>query len=406
MELQTIKMGSLYIDGKPMPTNGGECPVYYGKSYDITIGDTVKGQEITWVWIEEIGVWVADRTILCNISGIDLLEAGFIPGKAVEIDGKQFYCRLPRMVKEKVTGLNELYFIRKETQLWSPLWVTKDDCFWCDEIGAGSPFDRPAANLGQGIRNYATRYPENTRNTEIFFRPVLEPAQSGKKLSMEDAPFSFRLPNGGCDPIYGAKINAGWSEWGRAVQCNGDAPWTGYDTVCCDFARDQKTGALLEKAVLRGGTEALSWDKAPLATRERIGFRPMMIPLLEAAPGLDIFDPSVFSGVRDGTELKMYTLVLDGNPVKVTEQFTHGFNLSPKTRISFTDSYYGDDYLLSWIIFEGKAISKYILLNFISWADLEEQGFCEQKDRLFEEDADNRKNEKTSADDGQYSILT
>jgi len=379
MEAKTIKMGSLYIDGKAMPVNCDECNMYDGKSYDITIGNSVEGKKITWVWVEEISVWIADRGVLCNISGIDLLQAGFIPGKVVEIDGRQFYCRLLRMMKDNVSGLNELYFAKKETYAGAPLWSFETECFWCDEVDAGSPFNRPVVNLAQSVSACVVRYPESTRNENIHFRPVLEPAQDGKKLFMDDTPFSFRLPDGGSNSSYGTKRLTKWSEWGRAVQSNDKAKWTGSDTLCRNFAKDLNTGKLMEKAVLRGGLDVLSWDKTPLATRERVGFRPVMVPLLKNCTEMDIFDPSVFSGIRDGTEIKMYTLMLDGNPIKVTGEVTPSFNLLPKTKISFTDEYYGDDYLLSWIMFEGKAISKFILLQFVSWADLAAQGFCERK---------------------------
>ena len=78
-----ITIGSLYLDGHPYPI--GER---YRNFQPISIGNSVSGQEISWVVAN--GLLIADRSLLTCISWEDLFENHLIFGQKITVDGYSF----------------------------------------------------------------------------------------------------------------------------------------------------------------------------------------------------------------------------------------------------------------------------------------------------------------------------
>ena len=93
-------------------------------------------------------------------------------------------------------------------------------------------------------------------------------------------------------------------------------------------------------------------------TLDGVGFR------LSSIPGTDIFCPvlrptlsTVFADVPDGQKVKMYTITENGHPIHPNEMFKNATNLT------VTDRYFGDEYLVQWVISNGVAVASKPLLK-------------------------------------------
>lgn len=115
--------------------------------------------------------------------------------------------------------------------------------------------------------------------------------------------------------------------------------------------------------------------------QKNIGFRPVLEPMgsfsdddnctldgvgfrLSSIPGTDIFCPvlrptlsTVFADVPDGQKVKMYTITENGHPIHPNEMFKNATNLT------VTDRYFGDEYLVQWVISNGVAVASKPLLK-------------------------------------------
>ena len=102
-------------------------------------------------------------------------------------------------------------------------------------------------------------------------------------------------------------------------------------------------------------------------------FLPILFPVKQMGPnGEFLFDNLGFCSVEDGTSVSMYTLLLNGNPVRQGKR-------APQCRkgdeFSITDVFYGEDYLIQWEIFHGAAYCKNELLYGTSAEALKRNGF-------------------------------
>ena len=93
--------GSLTMDGEAQkvpefPTFNGDITQYDGNS-SVSIGETISGKKIPWIKPKGLGIFVADRVLLVNISWLDLSKNGFVEGREVVIEGQRFRCRLPHV---------------------------------------------------------------------------------------------------------------------------------------------------------------------------------------------------------------------------------------------------------------------------------------------------------------------
>jgi hypothetical protein len=130
---------------------------------------------------------------------------------------------------------------------------------------------------------------------------------------------------------------------------------------------------------------ALSFYKGAGNHTIEIGFRPVLeiLPIIDVEPNctldeqdfrVDNFPGSknfypilqsvaqnAFSGIPNGTELRMYSLLKDGKPVRMDT------NRQPKFRklsqLQLVDKYYGDEFLVPWVISNGVAVASRALLQ-------------------------------------------
>lgn len=160
-----IKLGSLFLDGRPVETG-----MQYVPSQTIEVGEMTPSKEIGWVAVN--GLLIADQCLLTNVSWDDLDVQGLVFGKEVTVQGLRFKIRLLK-VGSKEDVPNEwdaaLDAVGEDDTLWH--WDHK--FFWGQEPVSGSVSHR-------AIRGYdsARYYNWNTSSYRLAycgFRPALEP---------------------------------------------------------------------------------------------------------------------------------------------------------------------------------------------------------------------------------------
>lgn len=160
-----IKLGSLFLDGRPVETG-----MQYVPSQTIEVGEMTPSKEIGWVAVN--GLLIADQCLLTNVSWDDLDVQGLVFGKEVTVQGLRFKIRLLK-VGSKEDVPNEwdaaLDAVGEDDTLWH--WDHK--FFWGQEPVSGSVSHR-------AIRGYTSaRHWRNGTATNscssVGFRPALEP---------------------------------------------------------------------------------------------------------------------------------------------------------------------------------------------------------------------------------------
>lgn len=160
-----IKLGSLFLDGRPVETG-----MQYVPSQTIEVGEMTPSKEIGWVAVN--GLLIADQCLLTNVSWDDLDVQGLVFGKEVTVQGLRFKIRLLK-VGSKENVPNEwdaaLDAVGEDDTLWH--WDHK--FFWGQEPVSGSVSHR-------AIRGYISARHWNWSNSSyrsanLGFRPALEP---------------------------------------------------------------------------------------------------------------------------------------------------------------------------------------------------------------------------------------
>lgn len=160
-----IKLGSLFLDGRPVETG-----MQYVPSQTIEVGEMTPSKEIGWVAVN--GLLIADQCLLTNVSWDDLDVQGLVFGKEVTVQGLRFKIRLLK-VGSKEDVPNEwdaaLDAVGEDDTLWH--WDHK--FFWGQEPVSGSVSHR-------AIRGYTSARhwgwsDSSSRHALIGFRPALEP---------------------------------------------------------------------------------------------------------------------------------------------------------------------------------------------------------------------------------------
>lgn len=125
-----IKLGSLFLDGRPVETG-----MQYVPSQTIEVGEMTPSKEIGWVAVN--GLLIADQCLLTNVSWDDLDVQGLVFGKEVTVQGLRFKIRLLK-VGSKEDVPNEwdaaLDAVGEDDTLWH--WDHK--FFWGQEPVSGS----------------------------------------------------------------------------------------------------------------------------------------------------------------------------------------------------------------------------------------------------------------------------
>lgn len=160
-----IKLGSLFLDGRPVETG-----MQYVPSQTIEVGEMTPSKEIGWVAVN--GLLIADQCLLTNVSWDDLDVQGLVFGKEVTVQGLRFKIRLLK-VGSKEDVPNEwdaaLDAVGEDDTLWH--WDHK--FFWGQEPVSGSVSHRAyrgyySARLWDWDRS-------SDRHASLGFRPALEP---------------------------------------------------------------------------------------------------------------------------------------------------------------------------------------------------------------------------------------
>jgi len=89
-------------------------------------------------------------------------------------------------------------------------------------------------------------------------------------------------------------------------------------------------------------------------------------------PQLSPVGKNSFANIPNGAIVRMYTLLCDGKPVRQNGK------VSPtraKGELSFTDQFYGDEFLIPWVISNGIAVASRPVLQGIGPDALKEQGY-------------------------------
>lgn len=160
-----IKLGSLFLDGRPVETG-----MQYVPSQTIEVGEMTPSKEIGWVAVN--GLLIADQCLLTNVSWDDLDVQGLVFGKEVTVQGLRFKIRLLK-VGSKEDVPNEwdaaLDAVGEDDTLWH--WDHK--FFWGQEPVSGSVSYR--AYRGYDSARLWLWYASSTRYAYLGFRPALEP---------------------------------------------------------------------------------------------------------------------------------------------------------------------------------------------------------------------------------------
>ena len=160
-----IKLGSLFLDGRPVETG-----MQYVPSQTIEVGEMTPSKEIGWVAVN--GLLIADQCLLTNVSWDDLDVQGLVFGKEVTVQGLRFKIRLLK-VGSKEDVPNEwdaaLDAVGEDDTLWH--WDHK--FFWGQE-----PVSRhwsPRAFRGSPSPRHWGWSDSSSRHARLGFRPALEP---------------------------------------------------------------------------------------------------------------------------------------------------------------------------------------------------------------------------------------
>ena len=160
-----IKLGSLFLDGRPVETG-----MQYVPSQTIEVGEMTPSKEIGWVAVN--GLLIADQCLLTNVSWDDLDVQGLVFGKEVTVQGLRFKIRLLK-VGSKEDVPNEwdaaLDAVGEDDTLWH--WDHK--FFWGQEPVSGSVSHRAIRGYGSARRWGWSD--SSSRHALLGFRPALEP---------------------------------------------------------------------------------------------------------------------------------------------------------------------------------------------------------------------------------------
>ena len=161
---QTLKLGSLYLDGNPIVPE-----MDYQPGQAISFGEAVSNMAISWVPVN--GILIADRCLLTYISWDDLDTQGLVFGKEITVQGFRFKIRLLKVGSEE-NAPNEwgaaLDTVGEDDALWH--WDGK--FFWGQESVRRSASYR--VYRGYYSARFFTWYSSGNRIVILGFRPALE----------------------------------------------------------------------------------------------------------------------------------------------------------------------------------------------------------------------------------------
>ena len=195
----------------------------------------------------------------------------------------------------------------------------------------------------------------------------------GKQIQVDGQNFRCRLLQVGKD-------EGGPNEWDRILDETGkdDALWHWKGMF---FLGQEASACVASNRAVRGWVSARNWVDYNASRRSvNVGFRPALEPLPSDTPtpnikldGIDfqltslpggnfcpILQPvnkDVFSAIMVGSEVRMYTFLNNGHPIPFGEP------VKDASKLTLTDRYFGDEYLIPWTISNGIAVASRALLQ-------------------------------------------
>ena len=162
----TLKLGSLYLDDKPVTLGAG-----YRPGQAISFGEATPDPDKAISWVPVNGLLIADRCLLTSISWDDLNAQNLVFGKEIKIQGFQFRLRLLK-VGSTEGALNEWDTALDIVGDNDDLWHWSEMFFWGQEeikIASGRAY------RGYSSARYWNWNYSSNRNAYLGFRPALDP---------------------------------------------------------------------------------------------------------------------------------------------------------------------------------------------------------------------------------------
>lgn len=316
MGFKRVSFGSLQVNGEALDVWEADATQYmrgYDEGDTVTIGDSVQGKTITWVQPDGIPLLIADRPLMNNISWEDLNNLGLAEGKIITIDGEQYFCRLLD-VGDRRGAVNEW-----DACLDAAETEANDVWHWKQCMFLGGKHLTNGSNVfpfrGYSSARFYYNVEPETRAQALGYRPVLEPINDNKKY----------------------------------------------------IASNMHNLQSLEG-------QYFSIVQAPTPRAPSVAFRPMLYPKMMT--GI-LFDTAAFQNVPPGTEVRMFTMLMNGEPVqqysRTCAKYIEG------ARLALTDKFYGLEYLISWKIQKNAAIATKNILRAVRVEDLIRQGYMPEE---------------------------
>ena len=194
---------------------------------------------------------------------------------------------------------------------------------------------------------------------------------SGKLIVIDGQFFNCRLLQVG-------KSDGVPNEWDKILDETGEDDTLWHWNNAYFWGQEKPTDVSPTRAV-RGYYSARRWGGSDAANRNvGVGFRPALEPLPSDTPipnikldGIDfqltslpggnfcpILQPvnkDVFSDIMVGSEVRMYTFLNNGHPIPFGEP------VKDASKLTLTDRYFGDEYLIPWTISNGIAVASHFL---------------------------------------------
>lgn len=81
-------------------------------------------------------------------------------------------------------------------------------------------------------------------------------------------------------------------------------------------------------------------------------------------PQLSPIGARPFEGIPEGTEVKMYTVLANGTPVRTDLDAVEELFMPKDTQVTLIDAFYGEEFLTSWVISNGIAVASRALFKY------------------------------------------
>ena len=194
---------------------------------------------------------------------------------------------------------------------------------------------------------------------------------SGKLIVIDGQFFNCRL-------LQVSKSDGVPNEWDKILDETGEDDTLWHWNNACFWGQEKPTDVASRRAV-RGYFSARFWNYGNASNQYvDVGFRPALEPLPSDTPTPNIklddidfqltslsggnFCPilqpvnkDVFSDIMVGSEVRMYTFLNNGHPIHFGEP------VKDASKLTLTDRYFGDEYLIPWTISNGIAVASHLL---------------------------------------------